>query len=219
MYSMLPLGNNFYWYPLWDKSPHPTEIAPGVWDNIIANFLLPTTIPEASFTFYAAITNHNTYNLIDSDSVTVALHKERPTPTITPTLTPTATPTLTPTPTPNPKMKTYFNKNPIHHGSDGWWRFTIYLENIGNIDITIDKFTMQFFDSEGNSEYGIEDYSNEFSEWFSLIDGLLPVGATAESSIGKPYFNTTYTVEFYFHGIDENNNEVEITSEKLGLIY
>ena len=72
MYAAFPMGELFYWYPVWDNIPHPTEIGKGTWERkIIIQYL--SFPPAGKYTYYAAITEHNTINIIGLDSVTVTV--------------------------------------------------------------------------------------------------------------------------------------------------
>ncbi len=73
MYAALLLGTNLYFYPLWDSTPHATEIGYGIWDNKIAEFRYTQDIPPGEYSFYTAIAEHGTYDIIELDSVTIAI--------------------------------------------------------------------------------------------------------------------------------------------------
>jgi hypothetical protein len=73
MYAAILIGNYLFWYPLWDNSPHTNEIQPGIWDQIIATIQVSNNIPIGSYSFYAAITEHGTYNIKGLDSVTITI--------------------------------------------------------------------------------------------------------------------------------------------------
>jgi hypothetical protein len=74
MYSAIPIGVNFYWYPLWDVSPHQNVMIPGTNDENIVSLNLNSDRPLGTFTFYAAITEHGTINIIGIDSITITIY-------------------------------------------------------------------------------------------------------------------------------------------------
>ncbi len=72
MYAACFVWESNYWYPVWDTTPHSTEIEIGTWDKKILQ--IPSSlIRPGSYTFYAAITEHDTYNIIKLDSVTITI--------------------------------------------------------------------------------------------------------------------------------------------------
>lgn len=74
MYTALPLGEIFYFYPMWITIPQPTLINPGLWEKSIAVIPLNfDNLPYGTYTFYAAITEHDTYNIIGLDLVTIRI--------------------------------------------------------------------------------------------------------------------------------------------------
>ena len=50
------------------------KIGFGTWNKIIAEFLYTSDIPIGDYTFYAAIAEHGTYNVIGLDAVTIKLN-------------------------------------------------------------------------------------------------------------------------------------------------
>jgi hypothetical protein len=116
------------------------------------------------------------------------------------------------------KLGTSFKDNPVFpSGSPARFHFTIYLENKGNNNITIDSFNIDYYDAAGLFT-STQDASADFAEWFSLPGNLIPVGFKAEVSIlsigaGSP--PTEKGAEFDFVGHDERNQPVEIRSERL----
>ncbi|MBU1625973.1 hypothetical protein KKB18_01245 [bacterium] len=113
-------------------------------------------------------------------------------------------------------MKTYFKDNPVYQTSSGGSvPLVIYLENTGPQNITIDTFEIDTFDAEGNFQ-GTQDASSDFSSWFNVPDSILTVGLTASANLQfKNPNNIERQAQFYFHGIDKNDGDVEVTSEKL----
>ena len=75
MYAAVMLNGLLFFYPLWDELPHATEIEKGTWDEVIASFYITSSIPSGSYTFYTAIAEHNTANIIDFDSVTISINE------------------------------------------------------------------------------------------------------------------------------------------------
>jgi hypothetical protein len=73
MYAAILLGETLYFYPLWDSTPHATEIGKGTWDNKILEFQYTSDILPGNYYFYAAIAEHGTYDVLGLNSVTVAL--------------------------------------------------------------------------------------------------------------------------------------------------
>ncbi|MBU1627852.1 PQQ-binding-like beta-propeller repeat protein [bacterium] len=75
MYAAVMLNGILFWYPVWDETPHSTEIEKGVWDKVIASFSITSDIPAGPYNFYAAITEHNTSDVIRFDMVTINVNK------------------------------------------------------------------------------------------------------------------------------------------------
>ncbi|MBU1625787.1 hypothetical protein KKB18_00280 [bacterium] len=73
MYAAILLGNVLYWYPAWDGTPHPTIVETGVWNENIAELKIEEGFPGGTFPFYAAITEHDTYNLLYLDFVEITI--------------------------------------------------------------------------------------------------------------------------------------------------
>jgi len=73
MYATLPLGGLFFWYPVWANIPHATVISESEWDEIILSITLGEERPKGSYSFYAAIMEHETGNVLDLDGVTIAI--------------------------------------------------------------------------------------------------------------------------------------------------
>lgn len=73
MFAALYLGGNFFFYPQWNKTPTPTDINPGVWDEAILVLFLPVNCPIGTFTFYSAITDIQIANILAIDSVTIQI--------------------------------------------------------------------------------------------------------------------------------------------------
>jgi hypothetical protein len=74
MYAAIYLYDKFYWYPVWDDTPHPTSIAPGPLETGIFSVTLDENRPIGKYTFYAAITEHQTINILDLDSVVITIN-------------------------------------------------------------------------------------------------------------------------------------------------
>jgi hypothetical protein len=74
LYTATCLNNILYWYPSWDYIPVPIEINGSVFEITIldVNYY---NILKSDYTFYAAITEHGTYNLLDLDSVIIRIEK------------------------------------------------------------------------------------------------------------------------------------------------
>jgi len=116
------------------------------------------------------------------------------------------------------EMKAYFKDNPVYKDpASGRWPFTVYLENTGNTEITIDTMTIEFFDEDGNST-GVQDYSSNFASWFKALGGILGVGKTLEATLSISLGGDSGGAQFYFHGVDQNGADVETTSERLDLL-
>ena len=73
MFAALVIGETYFFYPLWDKTPHPTEVIPGLWDDAIAVIPLQQNRPVGTYTFAAAITDYEVKNVLGFDSVTVQI--------------------------------------------------------------------------------------------------------------------------------------------------
>jgi hypothetical protein len=80
MYAVVLYKGTFYFYPTWDMNPtakdHITTVPAGmVWDKPIINvpFFMKAT---GVYTFYVALTEAGTSNLIGFDSVTVYINPE-----------------------------------------------------------------------------------------------------------------------------------------------
>jgi hypothetical protein len=73
MYAALPLGGSFYWYPTWNTTPHATQISVSQWDEAIVTIPLGDVRPVGSYTFYAAIAEHDTVNILGIDSFTIKI--------------------------------------------------------------------------------------------------------------------------------------------------
>ena len=73
MYAAIPLRGMFFWYPEWGNIPQPTLINSGIWDEVIANIPLSQESPVGTYTFYAAITDYDTINVLGIDSVTITI--------------------------------------------------------------------------------------------------------------------------------------------------
>ena len=71
LYVALFLNGNLFWYPVWDNSPHPTEIEQGYFKKSIANFQITSSIPPGDYYFYAAITKHGTSDIIGLASIKI----------------------------------------------------------------------------------------------------------------------------------------------------
>ena len=80
MYAAVPLLDpkgsiKYYFYPDWNKEPHASMVDPGkTMSFTILDYKSLMHNAPAKFTFYAAITEHNTLNVIDLDSVTISLN-------------------------------------------------------------------------------------------------------------------------------------------------
>ena len=115
-------------------------------------------------------------------------------------------------------MEAYFLENPVYYEIGQSSYFDIYLNNLGNIDLTISSFMIYLFDKKGN-EIGNQDLTESFSDWFDLEERILPAGAIAMADIS---ISMSEPVEkgaiFYFTGKDEKEYEVSIQSEKLIMI-
>jgi len=74
MYTAIPLSDTLYWYPIWDEIPHPTRVTPGLWVIPIAAIQVNDSIPNGTYTFYAAITKHDSYDLLGFDSVEITIN-------------------------------------------------------------------------------------------------------------------------------------------------
>ena len=77
MYSAIKLAGSFYWYPTWDwdVEPNATVITTSSWDELIASFVVDRNYMPGNYTFYSAITEHDTYDLIEMDSVSITIKK------------------------------------------------------------------------------------------------------------------------------------------------
>jgi hypothetical protein len=76
MYAALAYNGSFYWYPLWNEIPNPTVIdSETTWSDTIVSVTITKEIKEAieEFRFYAAVTEHETYNIVDLDSVYIKI--------------------------------------------------------------------------------------------------------------------------------------------------
>ena len=74
MYAAIILGGKLYWYPVWDINPHSTEIEPGTYDEKIVEIPVSDLIPAGYYTFFAAVTEHETINIFEIDSVTIKIN-------------------------------------------------------------------------------------------------------------------------------------------------
>ena len=74
LYAILILNGVYYWYPDWGLEPYATIISTANWDDCIASFVVDKSYLKADYTFYSAITKRETFELIDSDSVTITLN-------------------------------------------------------------------------------------------------------------------------------------------------
>jgi hypothetical protein len=73
MYAALMVGNNLFFYPQWNKTPHATQINPGIWDEPIAVIPMPQNPPVGTYNFVSAITDLQTVQVFGVDSVIVEL--------------------------------------------------------------------------------------------------------------------------------------------------
>lgn len=76
MYACIPLAGNYFWYPVWDNTPHPTVFDNEKREDIIAELILSElpVRPIGTYTFYAAITEHgNIGHILGYDSVTITI--------------------------------------------------------------------------------------------------------------------------------------------------
>jgi len=73
MYAALEIGGSFYWYSYWGMTPNSTEIESGIWDESILSLEVTNEIPRGEYRFYTAITEQDTLNLIDFDTITIEL--------------------------------------------------------------------------------------------------------------------------------------------------
>ena len=74
MYAAILLGETFYWYPVWDMTPHPTVISRNIREFLIAEIPLEEDRPLGTYNFYAAITEHDTYNVLGIDAVSITIY-------------------------------------------------------------------------------------------------------------------------------------------------
>jgi len=74
MYAAIPLNGLFYWYPVWNNTPHANEMSIGTNNVPIAEIPISESRPIGSYTFYSAITEHNTINLLGLDSITITIY-------------------------------------------------------------------------------------------------------------------------------------------------
>jgi len=74
LYAAILLNLQLFWYPVWDETPHKTVFSSTGIERIVD---VPTTgVPNRSYSFYAAITEHNTFDIIgDVDMVTITVKK------------------------------------------------------------------------------------------------------------------------------------------------
>jgi len=73
LYAAIPLNDYIFWYPVWDVTPHATEIPAGIWEQSIVEIPINHEIPAGIYTFLTAITANKTYDLIGFDSVSVRI--------------------------------------------------------------------------------------------------------------------------------------------------
>ncbi|MBU1625936.1 PQQ-binding-like beta-propeller repeat protein [bacterium] len=73
LYAALLAGTTLLWYPMWNDIPYPTVVDEEIWFETIASFTCVPEIPPGNYSFYAAITQNRTYEVIDIDSVTIRI--------------------------------------------------------------------------------------------------------------------------------------------------
>jgi hypothetical protein len=72
MYAALYAGGKFFFYNKWDANPYPTSVDPqGTLKKNILLLTVTDAIPKGSYTFFAAIAEHGTTNIIGIDSTTI----------------------------------------------------------------------------------------------------------------------------------------------------
>jgi hypothetical protein len=198
--ALLAFGNLFF-FPTWtsDVQSTPFELATG-FDRtikILESIPISKDIPEATYSLLSVTAARGTYNPTSNISKLdfSVSHQIKG------------------------SMKTYFKDNPVYRDPETQkWIFTIYLENTGDYDISMDEFTMETFDADGNS-LGAQSYIDNFHIWFKLLGRILPAGEIAEANLNADFPSMERAgVELYFKGKDTNNFDVETRSERLLLL-
>jgi len=200
LYVALMAFGKIYFYPSWSRTPGFTPLTlSNTYNqdfNLLTGIPISTTLPEGTYSFAAICAEPGTLNPVGAIATQDfnILHQEIP------------------------RMITYFEENPVYNedqGSSGLRTpFTIYLENTGQLAITIDTFTIDNYDADGNFDSS-QDASGNFSSWFDLTFDVLPVGQAASATLSmRNTENIERQAQFYFHGT-ANGFEIELTSERL----
>ena len=197
--ALMVLGELFF-YPTWTNSPEATKINVNKsYDETITLFSgLPITknIPQGTYSILGIAAEHEKLlpicELAKRDFTVIHA--------------------------PIREMETYFEENPTYYEIGHSSYFNIYLNNRGNIDLTIKSFSIELFDKKGK-EIGSQDLTESFSEWFELTESVLPAGVTAMANISISMSEPVKKgAIFYFTEKDEKEYEVSIQSEKLIMI-
>jgi thiol-disulfide isomerase/thioredoxin len=201
LYVALLAGGNLFFYPSWTTQVEktPISVTPDLDQKlkIVQGVPISKSIPEGTYSILAITAKSGTLEpnsrLVQADFNVV--HEAKG------------------------SMTSYFENNPVYKDtSTGRWPFTVYIENTGNTQITIDKFTLEFFDENGVST-GVQDYTTSFAGWFGLLNSILPVSAKSSATLTITLGTATKGgAQFYFHGLDQNNADVEATSEILQML-
>jgi len=79
LYAAILLGGTFYFFPDWGKTPAPNEFEADNWEETIISLQCEKDkIPVGDYTFYVVITEHDKYNVIDSDMQKIKVIGEKP---------------------------------------------------------------------------------------------------------------------------------------------
>jgi len=74
LYTALEMDGRFYWFPDWGTAPQAMPISYAITDGTILMYNVSRKDPSASYTFYSAITEYGTTNVLDMDSVTIKIN-------------------------------------------------------------------------------------------------------------------------------------------------
>jgi thiol-disulfide isomerase/thioredoxin len=201
LYVALTAFGQLIFYPNWTKTPEASPLIMNPEFNedftILDRIPISKALPEGTYTLLSICADSGTLDPI-SDLAQLdfkVLHEGKG------------------------SMETYFTDNPVYTIEDQGVKkvpLEIFLENTGDVDITIDTFTIDTYDADGNYQ-GTQDASSDFPKWFKDISsGVLEVGQTTSANLqfGNSA-NLERQAQFYFHGIAANGGDVEVTSEKL----
>ena len=68
-----PRGTDFYWYPYWNNTKYATRNVSGKINRIILDIESLVDKFPTTCTFYPAITEHDTFSVLDMDSVSITI--------------------------------------------------------------------------------------------------------------------------------------------------